>query len=104
MKITYLRGRKSIPIELRWQVIAKNKAMCSRCRKKGFVVPCRYGKPTILEIETFKTWINPYDDTFYWAHRAMEFDHIVPLSKGGRTELSNLQILCRKCNRSKGNR
>lgn len=34
----------------------------------------------------------------------MEADHIVPYSKGGRTTWSNLQILCRRCNRSKGNR
>lgn len=34
----------------------------------------------------------------------MEADHVVPYSKGGKTEYSNLQILCRPCNRSKGNR
>lgn len=32
----------------------------------------------------------------------MEADHIVPWSKGGKTEYSNLQMLCRSCNRSKG--
>lgn len=31
----------------------------------------------------------------------MEGDHIVPWSKGGKTEPSNLQMLCRKCNREK---
>jgi hypothetical protein len=31
----------------------------------------------------------------------LEVDHIVPVSKGGKTEESNLQILCRRCNRSK---
>jgi hypothetical protein len=31
----------------------------------------------------------------------LEIDHIVPVSKGGKTEESNLQILCRRCNRSK---
>lgn len=34
----------------------------------------------------------------------LQVDHIVPVSKGGRTELANLQILCKKCNVSKGNR
>ncbi len=34
----------------------------------------------------------------------MEADHIVPWSKGGRTEYSNLQMLCKECNRRKGNR
>ena len=31
----------------------------------------------------------------------LEIDHIVPVSKGGRTEESNLQTLCRRCNRAK---
>jgi len=31
----------------------------------------------------------------------LEMDHIVPLSKGGKTEESNLQTLCRRCNRAK---
>lgn len=31
-------------------------------------------------------------------------DHVEPWSKGGRTELSNAQLLCRACNSRKGNR
>jgi ribosomal protein S14 len=31
----------------------------------------------------------------------LEMDHIVPISKGGKTEESNLQTLCRRCNRVK---
>lgn len=34
----------------------------------------------------------------------LEIDHIVPVSKGGKTEDSNLQTLCWKCNRSKSNK
>jgi hypothetical protein len=33
----------------------------------------------------------------------MQGDHIVPWSKGGHTVDSNLQMLCTKCNRDKGN-
>lgn len=33
--------------------------------------------------------------------RMLDIDHIKPVSKGGKTEYSNLQILCSKCNRSK---
>lgn len=31
----------------------------------------------------------------------LEVDHIIPVSRGGRTEMSNLQTLCERCNRGK---
>ena len=34
---------------------------------------------------------------------SLEIDHIMPISKGGKTEPGNLQTLCRDCNFRKGN-
>ena len=34
----------------------------------------------------------------------LEIDHIIPVSKGGRTEEGNLQTLCWRCNRAKSNK
>lgn len=37
----------------------------------------------------------------YVEYEACEADHVTPWSQGGHTEYGNLQILCKKCNRSK---
>ena len=34
----------------------------------------------------------------------LTMDHVTPLSKGGRNTIENIQVLCRACNSSKGNR
>lgn len=32
----------------------------------------------------------------------LEIDHIIPISKGGKSTMDNLQTLCRRCNKEKG--
>lgn len=34
----------------------------------------------------------------------IEFDHLVPISRGGATVLSNLWLACSRCNKAKSNR
>ena len=42
--------------------------------------------------------------TKIWSLKEMEADHVTAWTKGGATEISNCQMLCRTHNRSKGNK
>ncbi len=60
------------------------KCQCAECKKMA-------DEGTINEAATYF-----FDDE-------LEMDHVVPWSKGGRTELSNAQLLCKPCNIRKSN-
>ena len=58
-----------------------------------------------------QTWSRDYDNQFMATciacktttinSRNCEYDHITPVSKGGKSTLDNLQAICKSCNRKK---
>lgn len=46
----------------------------------------------------------PMDFEFHNRPNSAQVDHIIPYRLGGTDDSSNLQILCRRCNQSKGAR
>jgi 5-methylcytosine-specific restriction endonuclease McrA len=94
-----LLKRHSIPVNIQLYVIKRDRNTCQYCGKLGVFV-FRFGKPAVVE--------NPHnlfiEEGSYCNSRDVikfEIDHIVPWAYGGRNELNNLALSCRRCNRGK---
>lgn len=49
-----------------------------------------------------KTIFCPYCHTKICTNTVVEFDHVIPISRGGAHSIGNLLAVCFMCNRSKG--
>jgi hypothetical protein len=60
-------------------------------------------RPRIPESVRIEVWRRDGGKCARCASREnLEYDHIVPVSKGGSNTARNIELLCEKCNRSKG--
>lgn len=67
----------------------------------------RYGNYTCeicKQSPLFKGIGNTLDRAYEKQGLLLTIDHIVPLSKGGKNGLYNLQVCCNKCNMKKANK
>jgi hypothetical protein len=69
-------ARVNIPTWVRRAIFFRDRGMCATCNKD---------LSGLVTVETPK-----------------HFDHIIPLAKGGINDVTNIQLLCEKCNLSKG--
>ena len=67
-------GRAAIPQHIKAEVWARDAGACRQCGMDGS------------------------------GGASLEFDHIIPVALGGATSVANLQVLCRRCNGTKGSR
>jgi hypothetical protein len=70
-----LKKTRSIPLKIKLQVLKRDNYKCCFC-----------GKSPALNAGTI-----------------LHIDHIIPFSKNGKSDLSNLRVLCSECNLGRGN-
>lgn len=98
--------KKTIPVYFRKLVIKRDKWSCQICGKIADIgFKNRGGIYRVFEINpefiNYNRVANMIGDREYIS---FEIDHIIPESMGGLAVPENLRLLCRGCNRRKGNR
>lgn len=72
---------------------------------EGMVFPESSKRPPIPKDVADAVWNRDGGKCVYCGSTEnLQFDHIIPFSKGGATTIENLQLLCQKCNLEKSNK
>jgi hypothetical protein len=88
---------------------------CDKERQKFERLKAKFNSEASQEIERERTQIPEEVRIAVWrrdqgkcvrcgSRENLEYDHIVPVSKGGSNTVRNVELLCESCNRQKGNR
>ena len=95
--------------------ISENQSNTLRCKNCGYSfsetdlgdarlelvssIPINFSSGLVSKRKT--DYLKPYENIKNESWTGLEIDHILPVSRGGLTELSNLRICCKFCNRGK---
>ena len=65
----------------------------------------RFDRPCIPEEVRIAVWRRDDGQCARCGSREqLEYDHIIPISKGGSNAVRNIELLCQRCNREKSDR
>jgi hypothetical protein len=107
-----------------WEIDGKNTIICSKCNRKlenqehkrkfdeyfqGTENEYDYEPPTVNRLISTQTknavWRRDGGRCIECgSQERLEYDHIIPVSKGGSNTERNIQLLCEKCNRKKSDK
>jgi 5-methylcytosine-specific restriction endonuclease McrA len=79
----------------------KHNLYCEKRRLKIKLTRINHGGLTLTEKINYVKKMN-YKCNFCGSENNPSIDHIIPISKGGKETLDNLQVLCISCNSKKG--
>lgn len=83
--------------------VLESKLTASAFAKEQRALMTKKLRESIKERDNF-TCCNCGNSTHVEPNLLLEIDHIIPVAKGGQTVADNLQTLCWKCNRAKGDK
>lgn len=85
--------------------------ICDYCKKKMIVKRGEFSKRTVHDREPIpkhvqrEVWRRDQGRCVNCeSNEKLEYDHIIPVSKGGANTTRNVQLLCESCNRSKSDK